>query len=208
VSDYTQVPDGYKKCSKCGAVLPATEEHWEVSWYKVKDGTARTYLKSTCRDCRKAYQAEYYRKNRERKLRYAREHQDKRTEYLRLWKKRNPDRMRVYEQNRGDRSEWWKKYHSTPEYRARERERCHRRRARQSRASGSHTVADVQLIYKQQNGLCWWCGKPVGDDYHIDHRIPLVRGGSNAPENLCISCPSCNMSKGSKMPGEWNGRLL
>jgi 5-methylcytosine-specific restriction endonuclease McrA len=44
----------------------------------------------------------------------------------------------------------------------------------------------------------------VGDKYHVDHVVPLSRGGSDGPENIVISCPRCNCSKSSKLPEEWN----
>lgn len=83
-----------------------------------------------------------------------------------------------------------------------------RYKARQRGAVGSHTGADIAEIYRSQRGLCWWCGKPVGEDYHVDHRIPLARGGTNYPNNLCISCPRCNQSKKDRLPHEWSDRLL
>lgn len=84
----------------------------------------------------------------------------------------------------------------------------HRRRAAILRASGSHTAEDVKRIYEQQGGRCYWCQKELNGIYHIDHRIPLSRGGSNDASNLVIACPTCNMRKGSKLPYEWCGRLL
>lgn len=87
-------------------------------------------------------------------------------------------------------------------------ERYTKRRARELEAEGHYTKADIALMYKSQKGLCWWCGKPVGDNYHIDHRVALTKGGTNWPDNLCVSCPECNRSKGNKLPHEWNGRLL
>lgn len=51
---------------------------------------------------------------------------------------------------------------------------------------------------------CIYCGAPAE---HIDHCIPLSRGGEHNLENLVPSCAPCNMSKGSKLPGiEWKGR--
>lgn len=35
---------------------------------------------------------------------------------------------------------------------------------------------------------------------HIDHIIPISKGGTHSVDNICRSCPSCNMSKGSKLP--------
>lgn len=83
-----------------------------------------------------------------------------------------------------------------------------RRRARERKAEGTVTAADIRQQLKSQKGLCWWCGKPLGEKYSVDHRVPLSRGGSNAPENIVITHLSCNLSKGAKMPGEYCGRLL
>lgn len=71
-----------------------------------------------------------------------------------------------------------------------------------------YPAEDIRLAYESQKGACWWCGEKVDDSYHIDHRVPLSKGGTNKPENICISCARCNLSKGSKLPHEWNGRLL
>lgn len=82
------------------------------------------------------------------------------------------------------------------------------RRARKLGAPGTYSDNDVKAIYKSQLGNCWWCGEQVGNNFHVDHRVPLSRGGSNRIDNLVISCPPCNLSKGPKLPSEWNGRLL
>lgn len=90
------------------------------------------------------------------------------------------------------------------------RMRKHRRRALERNAEGTHTAEDVQRQYKAQRGKCYYCGTKVGDTYHVDHVIPLSRGGTNWPENLVIACPQCNQSKNDKLPHEWSqgGRLL
>lgn len=124
-------------------------------------------------------------KRHEQQLEYERQYReknrDKKREIALRWARRNPEKTR---------------------------EIAHRRRARWRNSPGTHTSKDIRSIYEQQDGRCYWCQKPVGDDYHVDHRIPLARGGTNAPDNIVISCPDCNMRKGAKMPWEWNGRLL
>lgn len=85
-----------------------------------------------------------------------------------------------------------------------------RRRARKINAEGTHTGADIQAQYERQKRKCYWCGEKLSDTYHVDHIVPLSRGGTNWPENLVIACPSCNCSKQDKLPHEWvgSGRLL
>lgn len=87
------------------------------------------------------------------------------------------------------------------------RAKKNRRRARLRNAEGSHTREDIQKQYEAQKGCCHWCDEPVGKKYHVDHVIPLSRGGSNGPENLVIACPTCNSAKGTKMPSEFVGVL-
>lgn len=88
-----------------------------------------------------------------------------------------------------------------------------RRRAREVSAEGTHTAEDIRQQIRSQTDkqghlYCWWCGNVIEGAYHLDHRIALAKGGSNGADNLVISCPTCNLSKQDKTPGEWAGRLL
>ncbi len=40
---------------------------------------------------------------------------------------------------------------------------------------------------------CHYCKQDNAS--HVDHIIPIARGGSNEPENLIAACPRCNMAK-------------
>ena len=43
------------------------------------------------------------------------------------------------------------------------------------------------------------CNKIVGDDYHIDHIVPVSRGGDEwSLDNLEQLCPQCNLKKGTR----------
>ena len=98
---------------------------------------------------------------------------------------------------------WW---------RAKRRADSANRRAAKRQAQGRFTAQDVEQQFTAQKGKCWWCTNPLETEgknrFHVDHRIPLAKGGTNAPENICCACPLCNLSKFSKMPWEFNGRLL
>jgi 5-methylcytosine-specific restriction endonuclease McrA len=88
-----------------------------------------------------------------------------------------------------------------------------KRRALKRGNGGSYTAADVALQIRGQTDKrgqlrCWWGGEVIMGGYHIDHVIPLDKGGRNDAANIVISCPKHNMEKSNKLPGEFNGRLL
>lgn len=70
-----------------------------------------------------------------------------------------------------------------------------RRRARVLAAPGHHTAEDIRLLFEQQDGCCFYCDGLLGRGFHVDHRVPLSRGGSDGPENLVVSCRTCNLEK-------------
>lgn len=79
-------------------------------------------------------------------------------------------------------------------------------------ASGSVTKHDVRRLIRLQRercAVCWVGLKKTG--YHLDHIMPLARGGTNDTGNLQVLCPSCNLSKNAKHPIDFMqqlGRLL
>ena len=80
------------------------------------------------------------------------------------------------------------------------------RRARLKNAEGSLKKGDIQNQLQTQRCKCWWCKREVGSNYHVDHLIPISRGGSNDKSNIVIACPKCNMSRNNKLPNEWVDR--
>ena len=70
-------------------------------------------------------------------------------------------------------------------------------------AKGSHTNEDIRKIYELQKGRCAYCKKKVNKKYHVDHIIPISKGGNNDKYNICISCPTCNLKKWNKTPDQW-----
>lgn len=55
---------------------------------------------------------------------------------------------------------------------------------------------------------CTYCGcQPGAQKIHIDHAIPLSRGGSDAWHNLVPACESCNLRKHAKTPEEFLASL-
>lgn len=54
-------------------------------------------------------------------------------------------------------------------------------------------------IAKRDNYTCQICGKymPDGVGLHIDHIIPIKKGGKSVPSNLQVLCSKCNGKKSS-----------
>lgn len=61
---------------------------------------------------------------------------------------------------------------------------------------------DIDILRKKLGFRCKWCNRKILK-FHIDHIIPLSKGGTNGPSNITIACPSCNVRKGSMLPTEW-----
>lgn len=57
-------------------------------------------------------------------------------------------------------------------------------------------------VFSRDGHGCVYCGS-VKRPFHLDHVIPLSRGGSSDPNNLVTSCAACNIAKGAKTPDEW-----
>lgn len=55
-------------------------------------------------------------------------------------------------------------------------------------------------IKKRDNYTCKVCGKYMPDEVglHIDHIIPVSKGGKSIPSNLQVLCSKCNGSKSNK----------
>ena len=58
-----------------------------------------------------------------------------------------------------------------------------------------------EKIKKRDNYTCQICGKYMPDEVglHIDHKIPIVKGGKSVESNLWVLCDKCNLSKGKKI---------
>lgn len=77
------------------------------------------------------------------------------------------------------------------------------RRAREAKAEGSYSAQDVRDCLAQQGGRCFYCLASLLAGYHVDHMMPLSRGGSNNADNIVCACASCNLRKHAKTAEEF-----
>lgn len=118
---------------------------------------------------------------------------------LSSWRQNNRDKVRAHD------TKW--RLQNPDKVRLLARVLQSRRRARVREAGGTHTKADIQAQLIAQKGQCYWCASEL-ESYHVDHIIALARGGTNAANNICCACPTCNMKKGHQYPWIFCGRLI
>lgn len=76
----------------------------------------------------------------------------------------------------------------------------HDRRAKMIAVGGRLSKDIVARLLKLQRGKCACCGLALGDNYHLDHRMPLALGGKNIDDNMQLLRATCNVHKGAKHP--------
>lgn len=62
---------------------------------------------------------------------------------------------------------------------------------------------DPLIVYKSHNGICGLCHKPVSiKNFHVDHIIPLSKGGHHIYSNVQPAHPLCNLKKHNRIDFE------
>lgn len=109
-----------------------------------------------------------------------------------------------YEQNRERRIRQASEYSKQNPHVAAKRHAVRRLRVEATIENENAIAAFIKLIRSSRWVYCYYCNRRVsGKKAHIDHVIPLARGGSHKPGNLCASCPPCNLRKSDKLLHEW-----
>lgn len=78
-----------------------------------------------------------------------------------------------------------------------------RRRAEQNRRARKLDQfvesVDAQILYEMHGGMCGICKEFIGGEFHVDHIIPLSKGGLHGYVNTQPAHPSCNLRKGNRV---------
>lgn len=65
-----------------------------------------------------------------------------------------------------------------------------------------------EQIWEADNGICHLCDKPAGDNWVIEHVIPLCMLGPDGFDNVAVSCHSCNARKSGFWAGSSDAEIL
>lgn len=202
-----------KRCTKCGE-LKSREQF-------TKDTIRKDGLRVHCRACTtkaaRRYRDNDVEANRERQRRWRADHREvakerQRRHYQVIREEVSEQRRLLRETNRDAINERKRAYNRSLNGNAVNKASNHNRRAHRSSNGGVLTTSDLATIRaaqtdKQGRLICWRCGNPIKSTPHLDHWIPLDKGGSNDPGNLHYMHARCNLTKHSKHPAEI-GRLL
>lgn len=73
------------------------------------------------------------------------------------------------------------------------------RRAREHRLPSEQV--DRGAVWSRDRGICHLCESPADpSDWHLDHVVPIARGGAHVYDNVRVSHPACNQRKGARVP--------
>ena len=115
-----------------------------------------------------------------------------------------------FERARKTRNEYNKEYKNTKEYKLSSRLQQIKRRKITRHSPNKATNKEIKQLIDASTH-CYWCNVKLNEDFHIDHYIPIKKGGTHELSNLVISCKTCNLKKHTKDPIEFAnsiGKLL
>lgn len=183
---------GYKICVGCKQEYPATTEFF------YGDKTAKYGVGYRCKPCQAAYQSSLFANKKQVS-----------SKRCSKCKEIKPATIKYFSTDAYTLDGWTRQCKMCRNAHNQISRTTQQRRIWKHRNGGIHTAQEIEQQYERQQGKCYYCHKRIVR-YHIDHIIPLSRGGSNDISNLVLACPSCNLSKGNKLLYEWRngGRLL
>lgn len=193
-----------KKCPKCGQIKDIGE------FYRNK--SRRDGFSVYCKECILNDSHEYYEKNKivakERLNAWRAKNRDYVNERDKIYRKENPD-IEFKKQKKYRETHKEKLYLKGKKYRGEHKDyfynKARERKAKKMEVSdGTITLEFEQYLFDEQNGKCAYCGCDLNETgKHLDHIIPLSKGGLHTANNVHWTCPTCNLSKGDKLEDEW-----
>ena len=185
-----------RKCKICGEI-------------KELNGNFRSYLRKgkmywdlACRKCNNAAQSRWRKENqaeahamdaayrashpincRKATLKYREKHKEKRAK----WKRDNQEMLWEYHR---EHSRKWRKENPESIIAAANKSRAKRQNAPREDVSKQQ----LKDLFERQRGCCAICKKKLTKK-HLDHIMPLAKGGAHEIKNLQYLCPRCNVRK-------------
>ena len=219
---------GLKRCAGCGEIKPLDvfdkdkRSMYGVQCYcKICRAQYRQEHREETSAWKKQYRQtahgketvqRYWRTHKDKKAekdaRYFRGHKEEKYEYDKQYRLENKERLDALKQQynqtpkgKAIRRAIGIRYLQTPNGKA---SQCAGRFRRRVRIGDNLVTSELKIeVIDASNGICPYCGNPINGDGHIDHIIPVSRGGTNGLGNLVYCCAHCNLSKNNKDLNQW-----
>lgn len=175
-----------KECISCG------ERKELLEFHKRKD-TKDGYRKE-CKSCRNNKAKDAYYKNPEKKKEYRERNSEKIAKRMFDYYNSNKDNVLTQQ----------KRYRASQQGKAiSQKVEAQRYLQVKSTRDGSITSETLEMLYEAQNGECYICGCDLTQlkrrNQHLDHIVPLSKGGNHILNNVAWSCASCNFKKSNNI---------
>lgn len=182
------VPDGYKRCGKCG--------HSKKYFLFNKNAGSKTNTSGSCKECQKANAKKSYGKTKQRRnyKKYYQENKEIKQAHARKYYEENKERLKEKHQE----------YLKTAKGK-RVMKKAHAKR-RKSLAENAGIPYTREMIIERDGAFldlehpeCYLCGKAItdtsGTGLHLDHVIPVVQGGLDCFTNMASTHTQCNLRR-------------
>ena len=190
----------YAHCKACDKVKRQTPE------YRNKNNERQ-------RAKRKQNPDQFREYDRLKRLRYTPEKKLQAALRIKEWQANNPDKIAAYrpkEVVQKYSKTYYEKHKETIKqknllYKKQNLDKCRewRHNRENKMLGGAISPGIIDKLYLLQQGKCACCGYKLGQNYHLDHIVPISKGGSNTDDNVQLLRDVCNMSKSAKDPIEY-----
>lgn len=223
-----------KSCTKCGNEKELTEFRFsnkEKTKYRSDCRECERIAFKRWNEANREYRKEYQRSRIEQKRlnpEWVEEEKEKTRKRSQEYTKANPEAVKQakakyreanrekinaksrerYQANWEKERERKRKYEQTEEAKIKRRITRLNYIARKKGAQGNYKKEDFLSLFNEGDQDCYLCGCSISQfDFHIEHKTPLSRGGSNEIDNIGISCMTCNVRKGNRTEEEFREYL-
>lgn len=208
-----------KRCPKCGETKSIDEFYKNKSrkdghsaWCKVCDNANnKRYVQNNREHMREYERYDYYKNHEDHKRRrreYVKNNKEKikqtQTKYYQKNREQILEHNRLYNEANKDKIDARNKtYYETHKedfiFKARER-----KKKIKNTKDGTITKETLRNMYELQLHRCAYCDNNLDElGKHLDHILPLAKGGIHTLSNVHWVCPKCNLSKNDKTEEEW-----
>lgn len=187
-----QVADRYRSDPKVQAAAKEAARRWNQRNPEKRRETVKAWF-----DANPGKRAEYAANvdkewDRERSAAYRAANPEKRKAITAVYREKNREKVRAYN----------KQY--SADHLQELAIKSHNRRVQIRENGGVLSKNIVDVLMAEQGGKCSYCMCGLEESgHHIDHVMPIVRGGPNTDENVQLLCPPCNYKKNARHPLEY-----